>query len=101
MPAITIKIGSREQLSPQISKATPLGALGTDAMVRVGQVLITGNAAALRALGEACDEAATMADSYDSDPAGYDRAAAAEMAADAENDRARREYEEREEGGGA
>jgi hypothetical protein len=55
-----------------ISKATPLGALGTDAIVRAGPLELTGPAAALRALADACEQAATMAADYDADPAGYD-----------------------------
>jgi hypothetical protein len=72
MPQITVKIG-REKLSAQLSKATPMGALPTEAMVRVGQLLITGSADAMRALSEACDEAAVMAASYDDDPTTYDQ----------------------------
>jgi len=72
VPMVTVKIG-REKLSAQISKASPMGALPTEAMVRVGQLLICGSAEAMRALSEACDEAAVMAESYDSDPATYDQ----------------------------
>jgi hypothetical protein len=68
MPQITVKVGGREPLSAQISKATPMGALGTEAMVRLGQLLITGPATALRALADACEEAASMAEEYDADP---------------------------------
>jgi hypothetical protein len=73
MPQISVKIGSREPLAAQISKATPMGALGTDAMVRAGQLLISGSAPALRALADACNDAALMAEQYDADPAGYDQ----------------------------
>jgi hypothetical protein len=72
MPRITVKIGGPDLLAAQFSKASPMGALGTEAMVRVGQLLITGPAAAMRALGDACEEAASMAEEYDADPAGYD-----------------------------
>ena len=34
MPAITVKIGTRERLEPGILKGTPLGALSTEALVR-------------------------------------------------------------------
>ena len=33
MPQVTIHLGGRERLEPAISKATPLGALGTEALV--------------------------------------------------------------------
>jgi hypothetical protein len=72
VPRITVKIGTREELAAQISKATPMGALGTEAMVRIGQLLITGPAPALRHLADACNDAALMAEQYDADPAGYD-----------------------------
>jgi hypothetical protein len=72
MPRITVKIGNREELDAQISKATPMGALGTEAMVRAGQLLITGPSAALRRLADACNDAALMAERYDDDPASYD-----------------------------
>jgi hypothetical protein len=73
MPQISVKIGSREPLAAQISKATPMGALPTDAVVRLGQLILYGPAAALRALADACTEAADLADAYDADPAGYDQ----------------------------
>ena len=62
MPAITVKIGTRERLEPGILKGTPLGALSTEALVRVGSTTIQGRAAALRALADACEEAASMAE---------------------------------------
>jgi hypothetical protein len=71
MPQITVKIGAHERLEPAISKATPLGALGTEAIVRLGSASITGRAAALRALADACNDAALMAEQYDADPAAY------------------------------
>ena len=40
MPAITVKIGTRERLEPGILKGTPLGALSTEALVRVGSTTI-------------------------------------------------------------
>ena len=40
MPAITVKIGTRERLEPGILKGTPLGALSTEALVRVGATTI-------------------------------------------------------------
>jgi hypothetical protein len=57
MPNITVKIGGPESLRPQISKATPMGALPTEAMVWVGQLLLTGSAGTMRALADACTEA--------------------------------------------
>jgi hypothetical protein len=58
---ITIQVGARERLEPAISKATPLGALGTEALVWIGATCISGSADALV-------EAAELADDYDADP---------------------------------
>ena len=71
MPQITIHLGGRERLEPAISKATPLGALGTEALVWIGATRIRGRAAALRALADACNDAALMAERYDADPDGF------------------------------
>ena len=71
MPKITIHVGGRERLEPVISKATPLGALGTEALVWIGTTSIRGNPAALRALADAMVEAADLADEYDADPEAY------------------------------
>jgi hypothetical protein len=49
MPRITINLGGRERLEQAISKATPLGALPTEALVWLGATCISGRAAALRA----------------------------------------------------
>ena len=68
MARITIHLGTRERLEPAISKATPLGALGTEALVWIGATSIRGSAAALRALADALVEAADLADDYDADP---------------------------------
>jgi hypothetical protein len=68
MARVTIHIGGRERLEPAISKATPLGALGTEALVWIGATSIRGRAAALRALADALVEAADLADDYDADP---------------------------------
>jgi hypothetical protein len=68
MPRITIHVGGGERLEPAISKATPLGALGTEALVWIGATSIRGRAAALRALADALVEAADLADDYDADP---------------------------------
>jgi hypothetical protein len=68
MPRITIHVGAREQLEPAISKATPMGLLGTEAIVRLGPAIITGRATALQALADALVAAATLADAYDADP---------------------------------
>jgi hypothetical protein len=68
MPSITIHVGARERLEPAITKATPLGALGTEALVWIGATSIRGSATALRALADALVEAAELADAYDADP---------------------------------
>jgi hypothetical protein len=68
MARITIHLGARERLEPTISKATPMGALGTEATVRLGPASITGSATAMRALADALVEAAELADDYDADP---------------------------------
>jgi hypothetical protein len=78
MPRITIHLGGRERLEPAISKATPLGALGTEAIVRLGPTMITGRATALRALADALVEAADLADAYDADPDAYNQREQAE-----------------------
>lgn len=72
MARITVRLGGRERLDAAILKATPLGALATDAVVRLGPLELTGPPAALRALADACEQAATMAEEYDADPQGYD-----------------------------
>ena len=82
MPAITVKIGTRERLEPGILEGTPLGALSTEALVRVGSTTIQGRAAALRALADACEEAASMAEEYDRDPAAYEEREEATRAAE-------------------
>jgi hypothetical protein len=68
MPRVTIHLGARERLEPAISKATPMGALGTEAIVHLGPASITGSATAMRALADALAEAADLADAYDADP---------------------------------
>jgi hypothetical protein len=68
MASITIHIGGRERLEPTISKATPLGALGTEALVWIGTTRIRGRATALRALADALVQAADLADHYDAHP---------------------------------
>jgi hypothetical protein len=72
VPRIIVKLGGSEPLQASILKATPLGALGTDAIVRLGQLELTGRALALRALADACLDAAELAERYDADPAGYE-----------------------------
>jgi hypothetical protein len=79
MPRITVHIGARERLEPTISKATPLGLLGTEAIVRLGSASITGRAAALRALADACNDAALMAETYDADPDAFNQRQQAEL----------------------
>jgi hypothetical protein len=73
MPKITIHVGGRERLEPVISKATPLGALGTEALVWIGTTRIRGSAAAMRALADALVEAADLADEYDADPDAFNQ----------------------------
>ena len=82
MPRITIHVGGREQLEATISKATPMGLLGTEAIVRLGPTSITGSAAALRALADALTEAADMAEAYDTDPDAFNQREQAERDAD-------------------
>jgi len=78
MPRITIHVGGRERLEPTISKATPMGALGTEAIVHLGPTMLTGSATALRALADALVEAADLADAYDADPDAYNQREQAE-----------------------
>ena len=82
MPRITIHVGGRERLEPAISKATPMGALPTEAIVRLGPTMISGSATALRALADALVEAAELADDYDADPDAYNERERAERDAD-------------------
>ena len=82
MPRVTIHIGTRERLEPAISKATPLGALGTDALVWIGATCISGTAQAMRALADALTEAADMADAYDAAPDAFNERERAERDTD-------------------
>jgi len=82
MARITIHLGTHERLEPTISKATPLGALGTEALVWIGATSICGSAAALRALADALVEAAGMAEAYDADPDGWNQREQAKREAD-------------------
>jgi hypothetical protein len=82
MPRIAIHVGGREPLEATISKATPMGLLGTEAIVRLGPAVITGTAAALRALADALVEAADLADAYDADPDAFNEREQAERDAD-------------------
>jgi hypothetical protein len=82
MPRITIHVGGREPLEATISKATPMGLLGTEAIVRLGAASITGRSTALRALADALVEAADLADAYDADPDAYNEREQAEPATD-------------------
>jgi hypothetical protein len=83
MPRVTIRVGGPEPIGATINKATPLGLLGTDAIVYVGQLFITGQPAALRALADACQEAAAMAEEYDADPDAWNERERAERDRDA------------------
>jgi hypothetical protein len=78
MPRITLHVGGRERLEPAITKATPMGLLGTEAIVRLGSTMISGRAAALRALADALVEAADLAEAYDADPDAYNQREQAE-----------------------
>jgi hypothetical protein len=82
MPRIIIHVGGREPLAATISKATPMGLLGTEAIVRLGATSITGRSTALRALADALVEAADLADAYDADPDAYNQREQAERATD-------------------
>jgi hypothetical protein len=79
MARVTIHIGARERLAPAISKATPMGLLGTEAIVHVGQLSLTGSATAIRALADACQQAAAMAEAYDADPDAFNQRHQAEL----------------------
>ena len=46
MPRVTIHLGGPEPIGTTINKATPMGLLGTDAIVHAGQLIITGSATA-------------------------------------------------------
>jgi hypothetical protein len=82
MPRITIHVGGREPLEATISKATPMGLLGTEAIVRLGPAIIAGTATALRALADALAEAADLAEAYDADPDAFNQREQAERDAD-------------------
>jgi hypothetical protein len=82
MARVTIHIGTRDRLQPTISKATPLGALGTDALVFLGATCISGTATAIRALADALVEAADLADAYDADPEAWNEREQADRDAD-------------------
>jgi hypothetical protein len=73
MARVTIHLGTRERLEARISKATPLGALGTEAQVYLGAVCFSGPAPAMRALAAALVEAADLADAYDTDPDAFNQ----------------------------
>ena len=79
MASITIQIGGRERLEPTISKATPLGALGTEALVWIGTTRIRRSATALRALADALVQAADLADDYNADPDAFNERERAEQ----------------------
>jgi hypothetical protein len=78
MPRITIHVGGHERLEPAITKATPMGVLGTEAIVRLGPTMITGTTTALRALADALVEAADLAEAYDADPDAFNQREQAE-----------------------
>jgi hypothetical protein len=78
MPRITVHVGAGERLEPAISKATPLGGLGTEALVWIGVTCLSGSAAALRALADALVEAAELPDANDADPDAFNEREQAE-----------------------
>jgi hypothetical protein len=65
MPRLRLTIGARERMEPAVIKATPLGLLGTEAVVRIGPAEINGSAKTLRRLAEVAGKAADLADAYD------------------------------------
>lgn len=68
MPRLRLTIGARERMELAMVKATLLGLLGTEAVVRIGAIEINGNAKTLRRLAEAASRAADLADNYDRAP---------------------------------
>src|SRR4030095_16436330 len=62
MARVTVHLGTRERLEARISKATPLGALPTEALVCLGATCISGPAPAMRALADALVAAAPLAE---------------------------------------
>jgi hypothetical protein len=78
MPRITIHLGGHERLEARISKATPLGALGTEALVYLGSTCLSGPAPAMRALADALTEAVDLAEAYDADPDAFNEREQAE-----------------------
>jgi hypothetical protein len=83
MASVTIHVGGRERLEAAILKATPLGALGTEALVHLGSATIRGRAPALRALADALVEAAELAEDFDADPDAFTERERAERDRDA------------------
>jgi hypothetical protein len=73
MPRVTIRIGGRERLEATIGKATPMGLLDAEAIVRLGSASITASATALRVLADALVEAADLADDFDAPDAFHER----------------------------
>ena len=79
MPRVTIHLGRHDRTQPVINKATPLGALATEALVYSGAICLSGPAPALRALADALVEAAELAEAYDADPEGLNQRERAEL----------------------
>jgi hypothetical protein len=82
MPRVDIHIGTKERLEPTISKGTPMGLLGTEALVWIGATCVRGSTTALRALADALVEAADLAEAYDADPDAFNERERAERDAD-------------------
>jgi hypothetical protein len=79
MPRVTIHLGIHDRTQPMISKATPLGALATEALVYSGAICISGPASAMRTLADAVVEAAALAEAYDADPDVFNERERAEL----------------------
>ena len=82
MPRVTIHIGIHDRMQPMISKAAPLGALPTEALVFSGATCVSGPATALRALADALVQAADLAEDYDADPDAFNERERAERRLD-------------------
>lgn len=62
MPRIIVTVGSREPMKAGVLPATPLGTIGPEGQVTVGQLILRGNATALRVLSDRLQEAADRAE---------------------------------------
>jgi hypothetical protein len=62
---ITLEVHQRDRMQADVLEGTPMGALPTLGMVRVGPITLKGSAYALRLLSTALLEAADQADAFD------------------------------------